>query len=99
MSEFCARPNWQARVLTASYLQRQVESAVQCFNRTLQAWQQEGESGGFPFDEDFSPLSELVEDLNKLRQVEELVFWSDSAEAYKAVDSFRRQLEEVVTDD
>ena len=99
MSEFNAKPNWQARTLAGSFLRNKVADAVLTFNAAIITWQHEGEEGGFPQDESYSPLDELISDLRELQRIEELCFWSDSPEAHKAIDTFRRELEEVPSDD
>jgi hypothetical protein len=95
MSDFNAKPNWQARTLAGSFLREKVGEAVEAFDAVLITWQHEGQEGGFPYDERYSPLAELIKRLRKLRDIEELCFWTDSQEAHKAIDAFRRDLQEV----
>ena len=99
MSDFNAKPNWQARTLAGSFLRKKVAEAVQAFDAVVICWQHEGEAGGFPHDEEYSPIAELIADLEELRQIEQLCFWSDTPEAHQAIDTFRRELEEVPSDE
>ena len=99
MSDFNAKPNWQARTLAGSFLRKHVAEAVECFDAVLIAWQHEGQEGSFPYDENYSPLAELIKRLRRLRDIEHLCFWCDSEQAHQAIDTFRRELEEVPSDE
>lgn len=99
MSEFTARANWQARTLAGSFLRNKVAELVEGFDAVIVLWQHEGQEGGFPHDETYSPIGNLISDLEELKQIEELAFWCDTPEAHQQIDKFRRELQEAPSDE